>query len=200
MDWLLQAPSCRALYNHKKWLCATLCLPELSTCPWMRMHQVIRTGEDTVYGSMCWMCRYHKLWWWGLPSSMFSLAIFAGVNGENSGRARSDWPACQKPTTLMNQFVAGRRNAWCTGAISTTKPSSLGTVKKGRHPMSKVNILISSFLKLLFNDEAVSHGHVHWEQQAGKIIIYDPFTQDRSVFKSNYTFFIPSSYTNTLHA
>lgn len=56
--------------------------------------------------------------------------------------------------------------------------------------MSKVNILISSFLKLLFNDEAVSHGHVHWEQQAGKVIIYDPFTQDRSVFKSftNYTF------------
>lgn len=54
--------------------------------------------------------------------------------------------------------------------------------------MSKVNILISSFLKLLFNDEAVSHGHVRWEQQAGKIIIYDPFTQDRSVFKSNYTF------------
>lgn len=158
MDWLLQAPSCRARYNHKKWLCATLCLPELSTCPWMRMHQVIRTGEDTMYGSMCWMCRYHKLWWWGLPSSMFSLAIFAGVNGENSGRARSDWPACQNPTTLMNQFVAGRRNAWSTGAISTTKPSSLGTVKKGRHPMSKVNILISSFLKLLFNDEAVSHG------------------------------------------
>lgn len=28
------------------------------------------------------------------PRLIFSLAIFAGVNGENSGRARSDWPAC----------------------------------------------------------------------------------------------------------
>lgn len=25
---------------------------------------------------------------------MFSLGIFAGVNGEISGRARSEWPAC----------------------------------------------------------------------------------------------------------
>lgn len=46
------------------------------------------------------------------PQLVFSLAISAGVNGENSGRARSDWPAChfggvEKKTTLMNQFVAG---------------------------------------------------------------------------------------------
>lgn len=69
-------------------------LPELATCRWMRMHEVVRTGEDTVCGSMCWMCRYHNMWWRGLPRLIFSLAIFAGVNGENSGRARSDWPAC----------------------------------------------------------------------------------------------------------
>lgn len=36
-------------------------------------------------------------------------------------------------------------------------------------------------MKLLFSDEAVSHGHVHREQHAGEIIayLYDPFTQDR---------------------
>lgn len=47
-------------------------------------------------------------------------------------------------TTLMNCFAAGGRKRDAGGAISSTEPSSLSTAEKGRHPVSKVNTLISS--------------------------------------------------------
>lgn len=47
-------------------------------------------------------------------------------------------------TTLMNRFAAGGRKRDAGDAISSTEPSSVGTAEKGRHPVSKVNTLISS--------------------------------------------------------
>lgn len=118
----------------------------------MRLHGAVRAREDTACGGACVECA-------GIincDGEVFSLAISAGVNGEISGRARSDWPLCHfgaqgkknSNTTLMNCFaVAGRERdagvGW-GGAISSTEPSSLGTAEKGRHPVSKVNTLISS--------------------------------------------------------
>lgn len=66
-------------------------------------------------------------------------------------REGEEWLAClslwglEQNTTLMKQCVARRKKVWCTGTISNMKPSSLGIMKKGRHPVTKVNILISSF-------------------------------------------------------
>lgn len=66
-----------------------------------------------------------------------------------------EWLAClsfwvyreKKNTTLINElwFGAREKKGWSTGAISTTEPSSHGTVKKRRNPMSNVNMLISTF-------------------------------------------------------
>lgn len=83
------------------------------------------------------------------PQLMFSLGIFAGVNGEISGRARSDPSVChfetEQNTTLMNQCGAGRRESDARALSAPQNHTPIGTVNEGRHPVSKVNVLIISF-------------------------------------------------------
>lgn len=119
-------------------------------------------------------------------------------------REGEEWPAClslwdiEQNTTLMNQCGAGRRESDARALSAPQNHPPFGTVNEGRHSVSKVNVLISSFwnsstvMKLFLM--VMSTG----SSGQGKLLSATPNVKLRS--KHFQKVIQGTNYTNTLNA